>query len=396
MNNKIEEIYIIDALRTPIGKLNGMLSHLRPDDLAAFVVREIITKNNIDPDWVDGIILGCANQAGEDNRNVARMAGMLSGLSYTATATTINSLCSSGIDSVIMAIRCLALGEGEMYLAGGVESMSRSPLITSKTDGSIEDSLIGWRFVNSEIHHHFPPLSMPQTAELLAEKYNISRQEQDKYAFNSRLKYENALNKGKWEKEIAIIKDKRGLMKSTDEQHRILTLQLLSKLPHLLKKGKSITSGNAARIGDGAALIALASGKFIRKNKIKPIARVKAWSSAACHPNNMSLSAVYAAQKAMNKTGISIEEIDWLELSEAFAVQAIACTRELGANPQKVNPNGGALTIGNPISVSSARLLVSLSKEMGRNSLIKTGMASSCAGLGTGSAIILEAVTKNI
>jgi len=392
MNNKNHTIYIIDALRTPIGKLYGALSHIRPDDLASLVINGLANKNTINKEKIDGIILGCANQAGEDNRNIARMASLLSKLPYTTTATTINSLCSSGMEAILSAIKSIALGDGDLYLAGGVESMSRSPLITSKIDQTTVDSLIGWRFINPQIHEVCPPLSMAETAELLANNYSISRATQDAYAHQSRQRYQVALEKKLWQAEILPIEDQKKKLWLSDEQHRLLSLDLLTKLPKLVANGSYISAGNAARIGDGAALVALASERYIKAHNIKPIAKVKSWASASCHPDEMSLSAVVATEKALNKVALQTQDLDWVEISESFAVQTLACIKALQLDPEKVNPNGGALTIGNPISVSSARLVVSLAKEMERNQTIKNGLATTCAGLGTGAALILESI----
>ena len=392
MNNKNQTIYIIDALRTPIGKLHGALSHIRPDDLVTMVINGLASKNTIHKKEIDGIILGCANQAGEDNRNIARMTSLLAELPYASTATTINSLCSSGMEAILSAVKNIALGDGDLYLAGGVESMSRSPLITSKTDQETVDSLIGWRFVNSKIHEVCPPLSMAETAELLAGKYSISRKAQDAYAYQSRQKYQVALEKAIWNAEILPIQDQKKKLWLTDEQHRLLSLDLLTKLPKLVRNGHHISAGNAARIGDGAALVALASEKYIKKHNIRPIAKVKSWASASCHPNEMSLSAVVATQKALDKVALQAQDLDWIEISESFAVQTLACIEALQLDPEKVNPNGGALTMGNPIAVSSARLVVALAKEMERNKTIKNGLATTCAGLVTGAALVLESI----
>lgn len=392
MNNKNQTIYIIDARRTPIGKLHGALSHIRPDDLASLVINDLTQNNAINKKEIDGIILGCSNQAGEDNRNIARMASLLAKLPYTATATTINSLCSSGMEAILSAIKNIALGDGDLYLAGGVESMSRSPMITSKIDQTTVDSLIGWRFVNPKMHSICPPYSMAKTAELLADNYSISRIAQDTYAYQSRQKYQVALEKAIWDAEISPIEDQKKKLWRSDEQHRLLSLDLLTKLPKLVANGKYISAGNAARIGDGAALVALASEKYIKQHNIKPIAKIKSWASASCHPSEMSLSAVVATQKALNKVTLQAQDLDWVEMSESFAVQTLACIEALQLNPAKVNPNGGALTIGNPIAVSSARLVVTLAKEMERNKTIKNGLATTCAGLGTGAALILESI----
>ena len=392
MNNKNQTIYIIDALRTPIGKLHGAFSHIRPDDLASLVINALTQKNTFNKKEIDGIILGCANQAGEDNRNIARRVSLLAELPYTATATTINSLCSSGMEAILSAIKNIALGDGHLYLAGGVESMSRSPMITSKIDQKTVDSLIGWRFVNPKMPSVCPPFSMAQTAELLAKNYAIPRIAQDTYAYQSRQKYQVALEKAIWDAEILPIEDQKKKLWRSDEQHRLLSLDLLTKLPKLVANGNYISAGNAARIGDGAALVALASEKYIQEHNIKPIAKIKSWASASCHPSEMSLSAVVATQKALNKVSLQTQDLDWVEMSESFAVQTLACIEALQLNPQKVNPNGGALTIGNPIAVSSARLVVTLAKEMERNKTIKNGLATTCAGLGTGAALILESI----
>lgn len=390
MNNKNHTIYIIDALRTPIGKLHGALSHIRPDDLASLVINGLSKKNKLQKKEIDGIILGCANQAGEDNRNIARMASLLAELPYSSAAITINSLCSSGMEAILSAIKNIALGDGDLYLAGGIESMSRSPMVTSKVDQTSVDSLIGWRFVNPKMHQVCPPLSMAETAELLASKYSISRARQDAYAYQSRQKYQTALEKGLFSAEILPIEDQKKKLWLSDEQHRLLSLDLLTKLPKLVASGSYISAGNAARIGDGAALVVLASEKYVQKHNIRPIAKVKSWASGSCHPNEMSLSAVVATKKALRKADLQTQDLDWIEMSESFAVQALACIEALALNPDKVNPNGGALTIGNPIAVSSARLVVALAKEMERNKRIKNGLATTCAGLGTGAALILE------
>lgn len=392
MNNKNQTIYIVDALRSPIGKLYGALSHIRPDDLVALSIQELMAKNGLNKQLVDGILLGCANQAGEDNRNIARMAGLLAGLPYSATALTINSLCSSGMEAIIAAAKNIALGDGDFYLAGGVESMSRSPLVTSKVDKSTVNSLIGWRFVNPKIHEACPTLSMPETAELLSKDFAISRAQQDEYAYQSRLKYQQALEKGIWSDEIFPIKDHKNKLWQTDEQHRVLSLDLLTKLPKLVENGQYISSGNAARVGDGVALVALASEQYVRQHQLNPLAKIKTWASAACHPSYMSLSAAVAAHKAIQKTDLSMEQLDWVEMSESFAVQALACIQEMNIDPAIVNPYGGALTIGNPISVTAARLVVSLAKEISRNANLNYGLATACAGLGTGAALILEQV----
>ncbi len=390
MNNKNQEIYLINALRTPIGKLFGALSDYRPDDLAAKLIRQMLHNLGLQEVWPEALILGCANQAGEDNRNIARMAALLSGIPYHVPAVSLNSLCTSGLDAIIDAARRIRLGEGHFYIAGAVESMSRSPFVTSRTDHHQEDSLIGWRFVNPAMQSVAAPLQMSQTAELLAQNYQISRSAQDAYAFQSRSKYQQAVESNRYAAEIMPLPDKKGSLLKFDEQHRMLSKDLLAKLPLLHKDGACISSGNAARLGDGAAIVALASADFVRQHQLPVMARLQGWANAATHPSEMSLSAVAASQKLLQQQQLSIDAINCLEISESFAVQALVCTQQLGIAPSLVNCQGGALTIGNPLSVSSARLLVHLAHQMQQNKQLNYGMAAACAGMGTGSAILLK------
>ncbi len=390
MDNNFEEIYIIDALRTPVGKLYGALSHIRPDDMGASLIKALITRTGIEKDTIDSVLIGCANQAGEDNRNLARMASLLSSLPYETTAITYNSLCSSGMEAIFAASRNIALGESHLVLCGGIENMSRAPYIESRDGLQKEDSTIGWRFINPNISIACPPLSMPETAEILAKKYSIPKALQDNYALKSRQAYENAKLKGIWRDEVLTIIDTKGNPFYSDEQHRILSLDVLSKLPKLVEDGDCITVGNSAKIGDGGALIALASGKYVHDNNITPIAKIKGWASAACHPTDMGQSDAIAIQKLINKYNLSISNMDYFELSESFAVQLLATAQELGIPQDKINQNGGAIAIGNPIAMGSARLVVSLTHQLKRNPLIKNGIAASCAGLGMGAAIWLE------
>lgn len=390
MTIKTNTIYLVDALRTPTGKLYGALSHLRPDDLGVSLTKGLLQKQAIDPQTIDGIFIGCANQAGEDNRNIARMIGLLAQLPTRSNAITLNSLCSSGLESILMAARRLALGEGACYLAGGLESMSRSPWVSNRTKTETVDSTIGWRFVNPTMADLYPPLSMTETAEILASEQQISRQAQDQYAHQSRLKYQAALEKNWWETEILPLTDSRQRKWKTDEQHRLLSLDLLAKLPTLVKNGQYISSGNAARIGDGAALVLVATEAYVKRHQLEPLARLEAWTSAACHPTQMSLSAALAAQQLLRNTKIPASAIDWLEMSETFAVQALACIQQLGIDPQKVNPNGGALTMGNPIGAGAARLVASLAHALKKTPQLRYGLAATSAGLGTGAALLLQ------
>ncbi|MGH1338913.1 MAG: thiolase family protein [Aureispira sp.] len=389
MNNKKQAIYLVEASRSPIGKLNGALANWRPDDLAAQVLQDLLKKAALTAEVVDGIILGCANQAGEDNRNIARMVALLSDLPYESTALTINSLCSSSLEAVFSGLRQIALGEGDCYIVGGVESMSRSPWVTSKVDQSKVDSLIGWRFVNPRLAPL--QLSMAETAELLATEHQISRAEQDTYAQNSRQRYQNALEKNIWKQEMAILGQPLHL-EQKDEQHRVLSEALLAKMPPIIKGGQYITAGNAARVGDGAALVLLASEHFVQQHQLRPLAKINHWASAACHPSRMSYAAVAASKKLLKRAQLRPQSLDWVEYSESFALQVLLGIKELGLSPTIVNPNGGALSMGNPIAVGAIRTVVSLAKQMKRSPNLSYGLATTAGGLGTGAALLLEQV----
>lgn len=390
LNNKNSKIYLIDALRTPIGKLNGALSHQRPDDMAAAVIGSILERNNLSKEKVNQVLLGCANQAGEDNRNIARMSSILAGLPFSTTAVTLNTLCSSGLEAIISGARTILTGENDLVIAGGVESMSRSPLVQSKVTTEQVDSMIGWRFVNQNINQYCPPLSMPQTAEIVAQKYAISKREQDQYAHESRLRYEAATQKDTWLAEIVPVKDLKEKIWLRDEQHRLLSLDLLAKLPKLVPNGAYITAGNSARVGDGAAVLLLASEEFVNENQIQPIAVIQDWAIAACNPTDMSLGASVATQKLLEKAVLDINTIDSFEINESFALQPLLFLQKFGINPDKLNRNGGSISMGNPIGMGAARLVVSLAHQLKKNTALRLGIAATGAGLGLGAAILLE------
>ncbi len=390
MNNKNSKIYLIDALRTPIGKLNGILSNQRPDDMAASVITSILQTNKLPSTIIDQVLLGCANQAGEDNRNIARMASLLAKLPFSTTAVTLNSLCSSGLEAIVSGARTIWTGENECVLAGGVESMSRSPLVKNKITGEQVDSMIGWRFINPAIDATCPPLSMPQTAELVAQKYNIDKQQQDQYAHDSRLRYEKALTEQTWATEIIPTQDLKNKVWQRDEQHRLLSLNLLSKLPKLVPDGNYITAGNAARVGDGAAMVLLASEKIVQQYQLKPIAIISNWAIAACDPSEMSFGASIATQKLLEKIDLDAKSIDSFEINESFALQPLLFLKKINISPQKLNRNGGCISMGNPIGMGAARLVVSLAHQIKRDPAIKRGIAATGAGLGMGGAILLE------
>jgi 3-oxoadipyl-CoA thiolase len=389
---KTADIYIVDAKRTPVGKLYGSLATLRPDDLISGLISGFFQSNEkLVSTELDALFLGCGNQAGEDNRNIARMAGLLNKFPHSVYAATVNSLCTSGMDAIMQAARMIACGEADFCLAGGVESMSRSPFVESRVDGTREDSTLGWRFVNDRIADFIPTHSMPETAELLSVKYNISRSEQDNYAVQSRNRYESALKTDFYKNEIIPVFAKDGkLCLDKDEQHRILSISLLEQLPTLVKSGTHITLGNSARIGDGAAIVALASENYIKRHNIKPLAKIQAMANAAEHPDLMGMSGISALKKASKQSGINLGDIDLFELSEAFAVQILAAEKEGIADCSRINKNGGSISIGNPLGMGAARLIVTLVNQFALDKKIKYGAAASGAGLGTGAAMILE------
>ena len=340
------------------------------------------------------MFLGCGNQAGEDNRNIARMAVLLGELPHSVYASTVNSLCTSGMDAIMQAARLIRCAEADFCLAGGVESMSRSPFVQSRVDQTREDSTLGWRFVNDRIADFIPTHSMPQTAELLSKKYNISREAQDSYAILSRQRYETASKAGFYKNEILpVFNNNAELLLDFDEQHRILSLSLMEQLPGLQKEASFVTLGNSARIGDGAAVVALASENYIKQHNIKPLAKIHAMANAAEHPDLMGMSGISALKKAIKNTSLKLVDIDIFELSEAFAVQILAAEKDGIADRSKININGGSISIGNPLGMGAARLLVSLVNQLNSDKKIKFGAAASGAGLGTGAAMILENIS---
>lgn len=382
---------MLHALRTPIGKLGGALSHYRPDNLATTLIQGLLQQAQLDATLIDGIFLGCANQAGEDNRNIARMVSLLAGLPTTATALTVNSLCSSGLEAILAAARCVALGEGDCYLAGGVETMSRAPWVKHRQTDEIVDSTIGWRFANPDLPPEYPPLSMSATAERTAQHYGLSRVALDTYAQQSRARYQTALESGWWTQELLPLLDGQGnSWVHQDEPHRLLSTALLQKMPPLVEDGQYITAGNAARIGDGAAMVIVASETGLKRWGGVPLARLVDWQSAAWHPNHMSYSAVAAAQRLLERH--SVAAIDWAAIhwSEAFALQPLLGIQELALPSERVNPLGGALSIGNPIAVGAARDVVSLSHHLTQET--GYGMAVTAGGLGTGAALLMKAL----
>ncbi|HOZ51561.1 MAG TPA: acetyl-CoA C-acyltransferase [Chitinophagaceae bacterium] len=394
--------YIIDALRTPIGKFGGSLSSVRPDDLLAIAIKAIIQRNeNIDIHAIEDVIAGCANQAGEDNRDVARMALLLAGLPITVGGNTVNRLCASGLQAIMDASRAICCGDGELMIACGVESMTRAPFVMGKSDSAfsrkaeIFDTTIGWRFINPALSKMFHPFSMGETAENVARQWHISREDQDLFAYNSQLKYEQAHQANKFSDELIPVEIDLGKGKKMsfekDEHPRLTPLEKLAELkPAFLKEG-TVTAANASGVNDGAAAILLASDDAVKKYDLQPIAIVKSMAVAGVDPSIMGIGPVPATQKALKRAGLKIEDIGLVELNEAFASQSLACIRELNIDPSKVNVNGGAIALGHPLGCSGVRISTTLLHEMKRQN-IRYGLATMCIGVGQGAAIIYEKV----
>lgn len=400
----MKEVFIIDATRTPVGKYGGSLSTVRPDDLLAHVIKSLIARNpSIDVNEIEDVIAGCANQAGEDNRDVARMAVLLAGLPVTVGGNTVNRLCASGLQAIMDASRAIMCGDGDIYIAGGVESMTRAPFVMGKSDKAfgrapeIFDTTLGWRFANktlSALHH---PYSMGETAENVAERYNVSREAQDAFALRSQQRYAAAKAAGKFVDEITPVTIDMGKGKTMvfdhDEHARETTMEALAGLKPAFKKDGTVTAGNAAGINDGAAAMLLASAEAVKKYNLKPIAKIVSMAIAGVDPAIMGIGPIPASQKAMKRAGITAADLDLIELNEAFAAQGIPCVQELGLDENKVNVNGGSIAIGHPLGCSGVRISTTLLHELKRRGG-KYGLATMCIGVGQGAAIIYENVSE--
>lgn len=393
--NKSAPIYILAAKRSPIGRLYGALRDIRPDDLGLAVLQQMPDFSVMD---LEAIYVGAANQAGEDNRNLGRQLVFLSQWPPHIWGITVNSLCNSGLDACVQAFRALALGEQELVLAGGVESMSRSPFVRLREEDNEVDSTIGWRLTNPHLPATYAPLSMPETAELLAQKRGISRAEQDAYSHASRARFLKAQTGGAFTQELVPITDRAGqLVLAQDEQARPLPLSLLEKLPPLVKNGQFISLGNAARLGDGAAFLLLAHKQYLDREGGTALAEVIAWKSIAVPPEDMGEAQIIAVQRLLQQEGLSSSEIDFFEFAESFALQGILAQKALALRPDQLNPYGGSLSMGNPLGMGGARILVSLAHALARHSKAKYAIGASSAGLGLGTAILLKKhVTKVI
>lgn len=397
----LREVFVVDALRTPIGKYGGILKSVRPDDLGAMVIKAIVDRAGADPALLDDIYLGCSNQGGEDNRNVARMATLLAGLPYQVPAATVNRLCGSGLEAVNDAARVIRSGEGDLLIAGGVESMTRAPLVALKPERgfdrgnlSLVDSTIGWRFLNPSFPPEYPPLSMGETAENLAEKYEISREEQDMFALRSHQRAVDAWEGGKFVDEVVPVKtpENQDGVKQDEGPRKDTNFERLSALKPAFKKGGTVTAGNSSGINDGAAALLLASAKAVDKLHAKPIARYLGSATAGVHPSYMGIGPVDATKKLLGRLSMKMEEFGLVEINEAFAAQVLSCVKEM---PQfeirKMNVNGGAIAVGHPLGCSGARLVTTLAHEMKRTRT-RYGLATMCIGVGQGISAAFELV----
>lgn len=398
--NGFQSAFIIDILRTPIGKFGGALSSVRPDDLAADVIRGLIARNpQVPMKYIEDVIFGAANQAGEDNRNVARMAGLMAGLPIEVGGVTVNRLCASGLQAIMDASRSLMLKEGEVYIAGGAESMSRAPFVTAKSDQAFGrkvetyDTTIGWRFVNPKLADMYYPFGMGETAENVAEKWQITREAQDEFAHDSQLKYENARKAGRFDEEIIkiAVPQRKGedTEISEDEHPRLSSIQKLASLKPAFKKNGTVTAGNSSGINDGAAAAILATEELTRKYDLNPMVRVVSMAIAGVDPDIMGIGPVPATLKALKRAGLNVNDIGLVELNEAFAAQSIACIQELALDPSIINVNGGAIALGHPLGASGARISATLIHEMKRRKVLY-GLATMCVGVGQGAAVIYE------
>lgn len=397
--------YIIDAIRTPIGNFGGTLKDIRTDDLAAIPIRELVSRNKIDPTKINDVILGCANQAGEDNRNIARMALLLAGIPFSVPGETVNRLCASGMSAIINAHRAIKAGDGDLFISGGIENMTRGPWVISKVskafgrDAQMHDSSFGWRFINPKMKEIYGVDGMGTTAENLAELYDISREDQDKFAFNSQQKAYKAQKSGRFSEEIISIsipqKKKDPILFEHDEFIKGNTsIEILSKLRTAFKKdGGTVTAGNASGLNDGAAAMLLASENGVTENNLNPIAKIVSSAVIGVEPRIMGIGPVEASNLALKKAGLKLNDIDIIELNEAFSAQALACIRSWGINDDdpRINPNGGAIALGHPLGVSGTRIMQTAAIELHKQNK-KYALVTMCIGVGQGYATIIEKV----
>ncbi|MGD6781116.1 3-oxoadipyl-CoA thiolase [Sutcliffiella horikoshii] len=398
----MKEVVIVDACRTPIGRYKGALKAVRPDDLGAVVIKALVERNpNVPVNEIEEVVFGNANQAGEDNRNVARMSALLAGLPVEVAGTTINRLCGSGLDAVNYAARAIMVGEGDIFIAGGTESMTRAPYVMAKPEmdyprGNMElmDTTIGWRFTNRKLEKMYGVDTMPQTAENVAKEFSVSREDQDVFAFESQQKAKVAMESGRFKDEMVpvTIVDRKGkeTIVDCDEHPRPETsLEKLSNLKPIFGEGTTITAGNASGVNDGASALLLMSAEKAKELGLKPLARYVTSAAAGLTPSIMGIGPIYAARKALGRAGLSVGDLDLIELNEAFASQSLECIRQLELDPSRVNVNGGAIAFGHPLGASGARILTTLVHEMNKRG-VRYGLATMCVGVGQGIATIVE------
>lgn len=406
MIGDMSDVFIVDACRTPMGKIGGQLAFVRPDDLAAHAVRRLLDRHpDLDPMAIEDIQWGAANQAGEDNRNVARMAGLLAGLPIEIPGATVNRLCGSGMQAVVSATHAMAAGWGEVMVAGGSESMSRAPYVTMKAEKGfptgapeVVDTVLGWRLVNPRMEDMYPPISLGMTAEVVAERYEVSREDQDVFALSSHRKAIDATSGGRYKDEIEPIEaptDSRRratTLIDTDEGPRPDTsIESLANLPPVFREGGTVTAGNSSPMNDGAAALLLATREGLSRHGLAPMARIVASAVSGVHPDIMGIGPVPASEKALARAGIGVEDLDLVEINEAFASQSVASMRLLGIEPEKVNVNGGAIAVGHPLGASGARILTTLVHELSRRGG-RYGLATMCIGVGQGISTVVERV----
>lgn len=396
----MKEVYVVDAVRSAVGKYAGTLAGVRPDDMAAEVIKALMRRNpSINPLDIEEVILGAANQAGEDNRNVARMASLLAGLPIEVSGYTVNRLCASGLQAIADAFLAIQAGYGEVYIAGGVESMSRAPFVMAKAEKAFDrapeiyDTTIGWRFTNPALSKLYHPYTMGETAENVAEKWSISRKAQDEFAYQSQLKWKQANESNRFAEEIAPIQvtiGKNTLTFDQDEHPRLSSIDVLATLKPAFRKEGSVTAGNSSGVNDGASVLMLASAEYVKKHKLRPMAKIVSFAAAGVEPATMGIGPVPATLKALKRAGLTVQDLDLVELNEAFASQSLACMQELNLNPDKVNVNGGSIAIGHPLGASGARITTTLLHEMQKQDNVKYGLATMCIGVGQGLAMIFQ------
>ncbi|MCU0477301.1 MAG: acetyl-CoA C-acyltransferase [Chloroflexi bacterium] len=403
LRRPLREAWIVDAVRTPFGRYGGALAAVRPDDLAALVLRAIVERTSLDPAAVEDVILGCANQAGEDNRDVARMALLLAGYPVEVGGLTVNRLCGSGLQAINSAAHAIAVGDGDVFVAGGVESMTRAPYVTLKPEGAFErgthelvDSTLGWRFVNPRLDAAYPAISLGETAECVADDWSVSRERQDAFALESQRRAAAAIEDGRFDAQLVPVPvpQRRGdpVLVTRDEHPRAdTTAEALAKLKPAFRPGGTVTAGNASGINDGASAVLLVEAERGRALGLRPMARVVATAVAGVDPRVMGIGPVPAIRKALHRAGLAVGDLDLVELNEAFASQSVACIDELGLDPARVNPNGGAIALGHPLGASGARLVTMLVHELVRTGG-RYGVAAMCIGVGQGIATVVERV----